>query len=181
MSKSAENIERFESFIASDYDKLVNYVRKRMRNYMYTDPEDVIQDVTINIYSKLDINAPIENLAGYFYRALRNRIYDLFKKPRREYSLENYTDETEENYLLRTVAYEEDEIEQKKEKEAQYEMILESISKLKEDEQYLIIETEFHGRTFEDLSEEMGSPVGTLLSKKHRALVKINKMLNNNS
>jgi len=40
--------------------------------------------------------------------------------------------------------------------------------------------TEFENRTYEELSEEWDVPLGTLLSRRHRALSKLNKIILNN-
>ena len=53
------------------------------------------------------------------------------------------------------------------------------MDKLKPDERDIIVETEFNGRSFNDLSIEWNTPVGTLLARKHRALGKLQKELQN--
>ena len=44
----------------------------------------------------------------------------------------------------------------------------------------LILATSFENRTYEELSRQWNVPLGTLLSRKHRALSKMNKILSNN-
>ncbi len=52
-----------------------------------------------------------------------------------------------------------------------------AIQELSDIEQFIINQTEFEGKTFEQLSKELQIPIGTLLSKKHRALNKLYKIL----
>jgi RNA polymerase sigma-70 factor (ECF subfamily) len=59
-------------------------------------------------------------------------------------------------------------------------MLKETISQLRPDEQAVIIATEFENQTYEDLSEDWDIPIGTLMSRKHRALSKLQKILENN-
>jgi len=175
-----ENKKTLEQFFAREYNKLINYVHIYLSDkYFNVDAEDIIQDVALNIYSKLDINAPIENLAGYFFRALRNKIIDYQRKPRFNVSLENIKDENDENLLLKTVPDNSIETEDFGRNEELQKKLMMAIEKLKPDQQAIIIETEFEGHTFEELSNRWNIPVGTLLSRKHRAMNKLQKMLLN--
>ena len=58
-------------------------------------------------------------------------------------------------------------------------MLRQAISELRPDEQALIMATEFDHQTYEELSEEWDVPMGTLLSRKHRTLSKLHKILLN--
>lgn len=175
MSKRNDSI--LKSFINGEYNKLVNYVRSYIgHSLLFYEPEDIIQDVALNIYSKLDLNAPVENLAGYFYRALKNKIIDLRRKPKHDQSIEDYRDEKEENYLLKTIPDENDDL-LIEEKEERYRQLYEAIEMLKPDEQAIIYETELTGISFEELSKRWNIPIGTLLSRKHRAMQKVQKIV----
>ena len=81
-----DNKEQLSIFIQDEQGKLRNYVRRYLRETSELQAEDVIQDVALNIYSKLDFSAPIENVAAFFYRSLRNRIIDLIRKRKKYYS-----------------------------------------------------------------------------------------------
>lgn len=174
-----ENIKTFKEFLSQEYNKLVNYVRGYFdEGFFNADAEDIVQDVALNIYSRIDINKPIENVAGYFYRSVRNRIIDLQRKSKQNISIENFTDEKDQNILLDRISDEDIQIDSE-EKEKLHQRMYEAIETLKPDEQALIMETEFGGKTYEDLSASWNIPVGTLLSRKHRALNKVQKILNN--
>lgn len=173
-----ENKKSFKEFLSREYNKLVNYVRVYFdEGFFNADAEDIVQDVALNIYSKIDINNPIENVAGYFYRSVRNRIIDLQRKPDLNVSIENFTDENDRNILLDRMPDEDIQIEEVEEKEKLRLRMYKAIDKLKPDEQALIMETEFEGKTFEELSAKWNVPIGTLLSRKHRALSKIIKIV----
>lgn len=168
--------QSFDIMIRKEYKKLVNYVRKNMENrYFDASPEDIIQDVAINLISRLDVNTQIENLTSYMYRSLRNKILDLRRKPRKSISIENFDDVKNSNSLLKMLIDEEEpEIPQ-----YEPEMLHDAILRLNPAERELIMLTEFEGRRFDELSKEWEIPIGTLLSRKHRALSKLNKILVN--
>jgi len=177
MSAQIEKRNLLKDFLAKEYNRLIAYINQYFQNEFYqADAEDIIQDVALNIYSKLDLNAPVENLAGYFYRSVRNRIIDLQRKPKRIISYENYTDDRNENVILKNKTDEASNYDLAKDEKMQRKL-MEAIEKLNPDQQAIIIETEFEGRSFDELAKRWGVPIGTLLSRKHRALMKLQEIL----
>jgi RNA polymerase sigma-70 factor (ECF subfamily) len=55
--------------------------------------------------------------------------------------------------------------------------LYEAIDNLNDEDRAVVIETELEKRTFKELSHQWGIPMGTLLARKHRALRKIRKLL----
>ena len=148
----AEN--RVEYFFKKEYRKLVNYVQKNMENrYADASPEDIVQDVALNLLDKLNVDAQIENIAAYIYRSLRNKIFDTQQKKRINVSIEDYVNHKNENVLNETIANEE-ELEVFL---SQYEpkQLHEAIEKLNEEEKYILKSTHFEGKSFQQLSEEL--------------------------
>ena len=169
-----------DQLFRNEYQKLVNFVRKNLDDRYYeSTPEDIIQDVALGLISKLDLDAQIGNLTGYVYRSVKNRIIDYRKKKQRNISIERFTDRKNENYFVNTLADETPD-EEKEYTGIKPELLQQAISELRPDEQAIIIATEFEKHTYEELSEEWEVPLGTLLSRKHRALSKLHKILVNN-
>ena len=70
---------------------MLAYVRGLVRDAADRDGEDVVQDVMLRLLEAPDPSRPIEDLAAYVYRALRNRVIDVIRgrrpeKPRRRQS-----------------------------------------------------------------------------------------------
>jgi RNA polymerase sigma factor (sigma-70 family) len=154
-------------FFKTERRKLVNYVRSRIDDAADRDAEDVVQDVMLNLFDKADISVPVENLTAYIYQALRNRITDLFRKRKEVYSLEKVVEDT---------GCDPGKIVENRDLQDQ---IFDAISNLNEDERDVLMATEFDDRTFQELSDQWGVPLGTLLARKSRALKKIRKKLMN--
>jgi RNA polymerase sigma factor (sigma-70 family) len=166
-----------DRFFRSEYQKLLNFVRKNLEErYFEASPEDIVQDVALGLIDKLDLDTQIGNLTAYIYRSVKNKIIDYRKKKQRNVSIETFTDRKNGNYLLNNVS---DEIsdEEKDYSDIGPELLQRAISQLRPDEQAVIIANEFEQRSFEDLSLEWDVPLGTLLSRKHRALAKLYRIL----
>jgi len=169
-----------DKFFRQEYQKLVSFVRKNIEDRFFeASPEDIVQDVVLGLISKLELDTQIVNLTAYIYQSVKNKIIDIRKKKQRNVSLENFTDRKNGNYLLNTIR-DETLDEEKDYSDIEPELLQQAISQLRPDEQAVIIATGFEQRTYEELSEEWDVPVGTLLSRKHRALSKLYKILSNN-
>lgn len=169
-----------DQFFRKEYQKLVNFVRKNLDERFYeSSPEDILQDVALGLIDKLDLDTQIGNLTGYIYRSIKNKIIDYQKKKQRIVSIELFTDRKNENYLLNTLT-DETLAEEKEYLDIAPEVLQRAIAQLRPDEQAVIIASEFGDQTYEELSAEWDIPTGTLLSRRHRALSKLHKILINN-
>ncbi len=168
---------RIADFFKSEYARMISFVRGRIADAADRDVEDVVQDVMLRVFDAADMTAPVEDLSAYVYRALRNRIIDLLRRRRDEISLDAEGGPDSRGSLVEVLA------DARYDTAAEFEhgellaSVAEIIDSLDEAEKEIIVLTEFEGRTFASLAEEKGVPVGTLLSRKSRALKKVRREL----
>ncbi len=177
----SENARRssLKSFFEWNYLKLKNYTRSQLGGPAYEmEAEDILQDVAVSLFSRFDFDNSISNIAGYIYRALKNRVTDYQRKKKHEIPVAEFTDQNGNDLFMLIPD------------DAPIDLILDgmeggsappdleyALSLLSPEERQLIIENDINGRTFADLSQEWGISQGTLLSRKHRALNKLHKTL----
>jgi len=152
-------------FLRQEREALVGYVRRRIDDAADHEAEDIVQDVVVRLFDRADPSIPIQNLAAYIYRALRNRIVDYFRRRRETFVLAEGSLNSGQNPAS--------EIEQ----EEMLEDVFAAMEELSAEEKAVILATEMEGRAFKDLAEEWRIPLGTLLARKSRALEKIRKQL----
>jgi RNA polymerase sigma factor (sigma-70 family) len=150
--------KRIAGFIAVEWTRLVGYVRAWIADSADRDAEDVVQDVIENLFEKADVTAPIADLSAYLYRSLRNRVIDLYRRPKR-------TAEMPEE--LADLRYEVSEDFDREEARAE---LFAAIEELPPAQREVLVATELEGRSFKELAEEWKTPIGTLLARKHRAV-----------
>ena len=169
--------KRLQDFLQTERKRLVGYVRNLIDDAAERDGEDIVQDVIVSIFSRGEITSPIEDLSAYVYQSLRNRVVDYFRK-RREVVPFDAVNGDDPNLSLSNILYDPkyDAFDELYRSEIR-ERIFEAIDSLGDDEKAVIIETEFNGRTYRELSREWGIPMGTLLARKSRALGKIREAL----
>lgn len=168
-----EKRNRIADFFRTERNRMVGYVRRLIDDAADRDGEDVVQDVLLNLFAMPDITLPVENLSAYIYRALHNRIIDLLRKRRGDLSLDD-EDSPSLAGLLRDLRYDAASELEKTEIRGELFQALDSLS---EEEEALVLMTEFEGRTFREIAEEWEAPMGTLLSKKSRAMKKLRESL----
>ena len=74
--------KRFADLIATEWHRLVGYVRSRIDDTAEWDAEDIVQDVIEHLFEKADVAEPIADLSGYVFRSLRNKVIDLYRRKR---------------------------------------------------------------------------------------------------
>ena len=176
---ATESAHRGE-FFKNNYRALVGFVRQLIDDGADRDGEDIVQDVMVNLFNKADVTEPIQNLTGYLYASLRNRIIDTMRTRKKTLSLDA-DDSADNGASLKDMLHETGldalgALEEKGRRAALYE----AIEALGDEEKAVVVATEFDDRSFRELAEEWEVPIGTLLSRKSRALKHIKELLEKN-
>ncbi|MDH4272329.1 MAG: sigma-70 family RNA polymerase sigma factor [Candidatus Aminicenantes bacterium] len=153
-------MSRLAEFLRQERQALIGYVRRRIDDAADHEAEDIVQDVAVHLFDRADPSIPIQNLAAYIYRALRNRIIDFYRRKRETVALDEAALASEQDPSLEI------------EKEEMLDDVFEAMEELAIEERAVVLATEMEGRTFKELSEEWDIPIGTLLARKSRALEK---------
>jgi RNA polymerase sigma-70 factor (ECF subfamily) len=178
MSQRQENKSSLKGFFEWNYLKLKNYARRQLGGQRYeADAEDILQDVAISLFSQFDIDSTVGNLAAYTYRAIRNRIIDIRRKKKQEIPVAHFTDEDgNDRFMFIPDDAPVEAIFEGMDEEEPADLD-EALALLSPEDRELVIENEINGRTFIELSKEWGISQNTLLSRKHRALQKLHRIL----
>jgi RNA polymerase sigma factor (sigma-70 family) len=147
---------------AGSFNRFKNYLRNTFAGLNEYDAEDIVQQTALSMLDRDDGEESIEYLSAYIYAALRNRAKNLFRKRSREVlsgeEIESGEDVSAEDETIMI------ELKQRLNK---------AVSMLDEKSRYVYEKTEFEGKSYKELSEETGEPIGTLLSRKNRAVKKL--------
>ncbi len=174
MSHQSENNKKLKVFFNEEYNSLKGYVNSKLKASVNNDPEDIIQDVALKLFTGADRYSPINNVAGFVYRALKNKVIDVMRSGSKKSSIDFETQN--ENKLLEfaSVIYESPD---NSYPEQMKEALKDAILDLKPDYRNIIIAIDFEGYTYKEIEEETGIPIGTLMSRRHRAISQLYKKL----
>lgn len=171
--------QRLAQFFRAEYRKLLGFVRRRVDEIAAQDAEDFVQDVALQLFDHADVAFPIEYLSAYVYRSLQNRITDYFRKRRSALARGELKQDLEPQSLPRVV----EEGGYDPAPEIRQMEIVHDLSRLldglSEEERRLIVAVDIQGHTLEHLSRMWGVPVNTLLSRRSRALKKVQRQIQN--
>jgi RNA polymerase sigma-70 factor (ECF subfamily) len=170
-----ENNKKLNAFFGKEYGRLRSYVHSKIDNTSDRDAEDIIQDVALKLFSRSNNSSPINNVAGFVYNSIRNKIVDIMRAKRQESSIQ---DENEAK-LLEFIELFHGNSDNSYSEQMKHNLI-NCISTLKPNYKHIIIAIDFEGFSYRELSEKTGIPEGTLLSRRHRALSILNKQLKQN-
>jgi len=176
MSNDTQKVH-IAGFFEAERSRLVGYVRRLFGEDADRDSEDIVQDVMLNIFSRSDELEAIENISAYVYRAVRNRVIDALRARKPTVSMHGTAGDDRVPALEDVLADNRYNAFDEAHRSEIRRRITEAIDDLSEDQQAVIIETEFIGKSFQELSEEWDVPMGTLLARKSRGIAKIRETL----
>src|ERR1017187_2214865 len=164
----AEAVER-------DKPRLRSFIRKRVLDI--GDAEDVLQDVFYELTAAYRMMKPAEQVTAWLYRVARNRITDLFRR-KKAVSLNEPVDGEDGVGELEDLLPSPD-----AGPDALYargvllEALDEALNELPEEQREVFVAHELMGRSFKEISDETGTSVNTLLSRKRYAVLHLRERL----
>jgi len=165
MTSDNQSRNDLKAFFRDEYHSLKAYTKSRIDDTADRDAEDIIQDVALKILSRPENLSPIDNIAGFFYNSIRNKIVDLMRSKRNEINAENEI----ENRLIEFTELFYGKTDNSYSEEMKNELG-KAIIHLKPKYRNIIRAIDFAGFTYRELSLETGIPEGTLMSRHHRAI-----------
>lgn len=159
-----ENRQKLKDFFGSEYRALMHFVKSRIKDTTSRNAEDLIQDVALKLFTGADRYAPINNVAGFVYRSMKNKIIDVMRSNKVvEDSIENEHEFKDLGEMLHQSA-------NNYTSEKMISLLKVCIEKLKPEYRDIITAIDFEGYSYKEITKESGIPIGTLMSRRHRAI-----------
>ena len=165
MVSDTDNYKKLQSFFSEEYNSLMAYAQSRIDDATDRNAEDIVQDVALKIFSRAEDLTPINNIAGFVYNSIKNKIIDIMRTKKGEKHPESELESrllefTELFYGKSDNSYSD---QMKKE-------LKKAIINLRPFYRDIIIAIDFEGYSYKEVALETGIPEGTLMSRRHRAL-----------
>jgi RNA polymerase sigma factor (sigma-70 family) len=176
--RMAQQDQRISEAINREYARLRNFIRKRVADQ--ADAEDILQEVFYELIEAYRMMRPVEQVTAWLFRVARNRITDLFRGKQRaalrseplpiaedgtELQLDDLLpspDAGPEAVYVRGVLLEELEA---------------AVDELPAEQREVFIAHELMGYSFNEIAQQTGVGVNTLLSRKHYAVLQLRRRL----
>lgn len=157
---------------------LRSFIRQRVRTE--EDAEDILQDVWYQLTSVVDL-ATIENAGSWLFTVARNRITDTYRK-KKPVLMDDLSPVDEEGEFINEefrslLADESGDPEMEVLKGVFWKTLEEALGELPEEQRKVFWMHEIDDRSFQEIAEETGEKINTLLSRKRYAVLHLRKRL----
>ena len=148
--------------------RLFQFIRGKTKTN--ADAEDILQEVWYQ-FSRVIDTEPIEQASGWLFKVARNKVTDSYRKKKNE-SLEDYTYEDEEGdtFFREILLADNHTPETEMLRQVFWEELFEALDELPEAQRNVFIWNEIEGQTFQEISDDTGINIKTLISRKGYAV-----------
>ena len=157
-------------------NKLFGFVRGKVKTN--EDAEDILQEVWYQLSNLTNIDA-IENTSAWLYSVSRNKITDFYRKKKTD-NLEDYAYENEEgDFLIKNALLSDDsnDPELAMFKELFWDELRLALDELPENQRHVFIQNEMEDKTLQEIADESGENLKTIISRKGYAVKHLRKKL----
>ncbi|MBS1513733.1 MAG: sigma-70 family RNA polymerase sigma factor [Bacteroidetes bacterium] len=171
-----QNAEIHET-VNTERAKLLSFIKSKVP--AADEAEDILQDVFFELIESKRLMQPIEKLASWLYTVARNKITDFYRK-KKPLSLEeeySFGSDDEPLMLADVLPAMENAPEDEMLKEAIFEMMEEALDEIPENQSAAFVMNEIEGKTLNEIAEETGVPLKTVISRKRYAVLYLRERL----
>lgn len=172
-----EQAPRNITTIVKDYgNRLLGFIRGKVKSE--EDAEDILQEVWYQLSGVADLNG-LESASGWLYQVARNRITDFYRK-RKTVSLDDFSYENEEgewSYGDLMLMDGDAQPELALMKEVFWEELMTALEELPENQRTVFIKNELDDMTLQEIAEQSGENLKTIISRKGYAVKHLRKRL----
>lgn len=155
----------------------INTMGKRLLSYIQSkvnvreDAEDILQEVWFQFSRLTDIDR-LENTSAWLYAVAKNKITDFYRKSRLEkFDIEDF--EFKDLLLMDTSQNPDLNIF----KDYVWDKFLEALNELPENQKLVFVQNELEDKTLQEIADETGENLKTIISRKGYALKNLRKKL----
>ncbi len=171
---SLKNSEAFGIIVERYNEKLSKYIKRRS-HASKQDVEDILQNVFIKIYKNMNDYDENLNFSSWIYRITYNELIDWYRKDKTRSTLS--LDDTDIGILEKISEETYEEILKKIDKQKEKELIEKSLEKIKPNYKEIIILKYFEDRSYEEISDILKIPIGTVATWVSRAKNELKKII----
>ena len=171
----AERNQTLGQIIGGYSQRLYGFIRGRTRSD--ADAEDILQEVWFQLSRLVDLEA-IENINAWLFRVARNKVTDRYRK-REEESLDglSYENEDGETGFQEILLADFNTPETEHLRQFFWEELFAALEELPAEQRDVFIRNELDGETFQDISDQTGVNIKTLISRKRYAVMHLRQRL----
>ncbi|MBU3822189.1 sigma-70 family RNA polymerase sigma factor [Flavobacteriaceae bacterium XHP0103] len=150
-------------------DRLLAFIKPKVKNN--EDAEDILQEVWFQL-SNLTNVSDIVNISNWLFSVTRNKITDNYRKKKTE-NLEDYTyEDDDETLIIKDILLMDFDKspELKLFQDDIWQALLNALDELPKNQRKVYVDNEFNNKTLQQIADEEGENVKTIISRKSYAI-----------
>lgn len=175
-TQMAQERNRTIANVVSEYGKrLFSFIRSRVASN--ADAEDIMQDVWYQFSRVVDLDA-IDQVSSWLYRVARNRVTDAYRKKKPKLLPDvGLDDEEGSSGFMEMMMADNNTPETETLRQVFWDTLFEALEELPETQRNAFVWNELEDRTFQEISDETGINIKTLISRKRYAVQHLRERL----
>ena len=172
--------EEIKQTVQKERRRLFDFIRKRVPEA--EDAEDILQDVFYELVESYRLMKPVEQLASWLFTVARNKISDLYRKPKTASLEKNIPVKEEEGEMLNLadlLPANDEGTDAKLMRSIIMDTLEEALDELPKEQREVFVLHEMEDKSFAEISSETGIAINTLLSRKRYAVIYLRVRLQN--
>jgi RNA polymerase sigma factor (sigma-70 family) len=169
---SKQDKENIISHTVNKYgEKLMAFIKPKVKST--EDAEDILQEVWFQLSNLTNI-ADIVNISSWLFSVTRNKITDKYRKKKTNH-LEDYLyEEDSETFIRDFLLMDANSTELKLFQDDIWDALIHALEELPDNQRMVFVENEFNNKTLQQIADEQGMNIKTIISRKTYAVKDLN-------
>lgn len=166
---SKQDKENIISHTVNKYgEKLMAFIKPKVKSA--EDAEDILQEVWFQLSNLTNI-ADIVNISNWLFSVTRNKITDNYRKKKTNH-LEDYLfeDDDSETFIRDFLLMDANSTELKLFQDDIWDALMHALEELPDKQRMVFVENEFNNKTLQQIADEQGMNIKTIISRKTYAV-----------
>jgi RNA polymerase sigma factor (sigma-70 family) len=165
---SKQDKENIISHTVNKYgEKLMAFIKPKVKST--EDAEDILQEVWFQLSNLTNI-ADIVNISSWLFSVTRNKITDKYRKKKTNH-LEDYLyEEDSETFIRDFLLMDANSTELKLFQDDIWDALIHALEELPDNQRMVFVENEFNNKTLQQIADEQGMNIKTIISRKTYAV-----------
>ena len=156
-------------------NRLSRFIRGQVKSD--EDAEDILQDVWYQLSKVVDLDG-IESISGWLFQVARNRITDTYRKKKEDPLSELMLEDEDGDISFRDILLSDPQTpDDQFFKDLFWDELMRALDELPENQRTVFMQNELEDRTLQEIADETGENLKTIISRKRYAVQHLRKRL----
>ena len=164
-------LQEIATIYQTEHQKFLSYIKEKVSHTETA--EDILQDVFFHALQGINVTKEIDNIMGYLFTITKHKIIDWYRKKKLP-NIQINGEEKEWNQIFIDMEFGPEIL---LFREMAMEAIIDAVDELPKKQRLVFIEQMINGKTLQQIADQTGDSLNTILSRKRYAIQYLRKRL----